>query len=203
MIGGGWGANAAGDGQCATICINDGDTHNAPVEATENKFPSILVERYELVPDSGGPGTFRGGLGTEQAIRLTQEAVVESFIERTQCPPWGIFGGGAGRANGIRIRRGDGRAEDPPNGKIPPTRLRPGDAYVLCGGGGGGYGDPLERSPDAVRRDVECGYVSPPAARDAYGVVVDPDTLAVDPDATRELRAAGRRAGRDPRTTRA
>ena len=197
MIGGGWGANAAGDGQCATICINDGDTHNAPVEATENKYPYLLVERYELIPDSGGAGTFRGGLGAEQAIRIREEATVESFIERTQCPPWGILGGRPGLPNGIRLCHAGGREEVPPNGKLPPTRLRPGDVYVLRGGGGGGFGDPFQRPIEAVRRDVEYGYVSVRRAREEYGVVVDSETMAADIEATNTLRASRPRLADD------
>jgi N-methylhydantoinase B len=192
LIGGGWGATATSDGQCATVCINDGDTHNTTVEATENRFP-ITVERYELITDSGGAGTFRGGLGAEQVIRMSGAASIESFIERTQCAPWGLFGGGDARPNAIGLEQGGRREAPRPNGKIPPTRLEPGDGHSLRSGGGGGVGDPLERPVELVRRDVEYGYVSAQSARDDYGVVLDATTFTVDEPATAALRDERRR----------
>ena len=187
LIGGGWGANHRRDGQCATVCINDGDTHNTTVEATESKYP-YLIERYELVTDSGGAGKFRGGLGAEQLIRIRGSATMQSYIERTHCPPWGLFGGKDGLANRVRLLHADGREAVPPNGKVPPTPLGAGDGYVLRSGGGGGFGNPLERPPELVRRDVECGYVSLASAREDYGVVLDPQTFQIDAEATRTLR---------------
>ena len=104
-------------------------------------------------------------------------------------------------ANGIEVHYGDGRRLVPPNGKLPPIQLGPGDAYVLRGGGGGGFGNPLARPPDEVRRDVESGDVSLAAAREHYRVVIDPVTLQVDAEATEALRqyqeghGSGRPAG--------
>ena len=198
LIGGGWGATHRADGQSATVCINDGDTHNTTVEATENKCP-VIYDRYALVQDSGGAGRQRGGLGAEQVIRLGGEATVQSFIERTQCAPWGLARGKEALPNAIRVRPGGGREIERPNGKLPPTPLRPGDAYVLRAGGGGGFGDPLERPVELVRADVEAGYVSVKTARRDYGVVIDARTLRVDAGATAALRARlARGAGRPP-----
>ena len=67
-LGGGWGAKHSEDGVSGTVCINDGDTHNSPNEQVEAKFP-MVVERYALVPDSGGAGRHRGGLGVERVVR--------------------------------------------------------------------------------------------------------------------------------------
>ena len=72
LVGGGWGAKRGQDGLSATICINDGDTHNSPVEQTEAKYP-ILIDRYALRDDSGGAGTWQGGLGTEKIARAVTE----------------------------------------------------------------------------------------------------------------------------------
>ena len=187
LPGGGWGAKHDSDGMSGVVCINDGDTHNAPVEAVENKFPYV-VEEYALRQDSGGAGRFRGGLGVRKTVRLQGELASNSTIERTQCPPWGLFGGGEALANKFSVRRADGREEDFPNGKVSGLKLGAGEAYVVQSGGGGGYGSPLERPPERVQADVREGYVSLQAARDQYGVVLDPTTLAIDRAATERLR---------------
>ncbi|HLH27140.1 MAG TPA: hydantoinase B/oxoprolinase family protein [Chloroflexota bacterium] len=185
--GGGWGATCRNDGMSAVICINDGDTHNSPVEANEAKYP-MVIEEYALRPDSGGAGKQRGGLGIRKVIRLQGELAVTAGIERTQCAPWGLFGGHEARPNGFRVRRADGRVETFPNGKVSALRLSPGDAYVLEAAGGGGYGDPLERPAERVQHDVREGYVSRAAARDEYGVVLDEATLEINWPATEALR---------------
>jgi N-methylhydantoinase B len=189
LPGGGWGAKHNGDGMAVTVCINDGDTHNAPAEAVENKFP-VLVEEYALRQDSGGAGRWRGGLGTIQATRVLGETSVNSQTERTRCAPWGLFGGRDGLANKVSVKRSDGRLEEFPNGKLSSFRLDAGDTLVLHSGGGGGYGNPRQRPPQLVQRDVACGYVSLKCAAEEYGVVLDPETLAVDWEATRALREA-------------
>jgi len=187
LPGGGWGAKHDGDGMSATVCINDGDTHNSPVESLENKYP-FFVEEYRLREDSGGAGRWRGGLGTVQAIRLLGETRINSQIERTQCAPWGLDGGRDGLPNQIAVKRADGRVEEFPNGKLHSFPIDPHDAVILRSGGGGGYGDPRERPPELVREDVLEGYVSLERAALDYGVVLDPQTLAVDREATKALR---------------
>ena len=97
-MGGGWGAKRGMDGQHATICINDGDTHNSPVEQMEAKYP-MLVEQYKLREDSGGAGTWQGGLGTEKKIRALSEFNFNAQVERVHCRPWGLFGGHPGAGN--------------------------------------------------------------------------------------------------------
>ena len=92
LPGGGWGAKYDEDGMSATVCINDGDTHNSPVEATEAKAPMVL-RRRALRQDSGGPGRFRGGLGVVQDVELLAPAMFQTQTERTLCPPWGLLGG--------------------------------------------------------------------------------------------------------------
>ena len=148
----------------AVVCINDGDTHNAPVEAVESKFPYV-VEEYALRQDSGGAGQFRGGLGVRKTVRLLGELAFNSTMERTQCAPWGLFGGRDALANVLAVRRSDGRTETFPNGKVSGLKLAGGEAYVLQSGGGGGYGSPLERPAEQVAADVREGYVSLAAAR--------------------------------------
>src|SRR5258705_10589900 len=91
-LGGGWGAKQSKDGVGSTVCINDGDTHNSPNEQAEAKFP-LVVERYALVPDSGGAGRRRGGLGVERVGRARTNIQVNNQSERAPCPPWGLDGG--------------------------------------------------------------------------------------------------------------
>src|SRR5438270_1307851 len=121
LAGGGWGAKYDEDGMNATVCVNDGDTHNTPVEASEAKAPVVCVQRA-LRPDSGGPGRFRGGLGVVQQIELLTPAMYQSQIERTQCPPWGLLGGAAALPNGVTVVRADGSVETFASGKVSPLR---------------------------------------------------------------------------------
>ncbi|MEM7468089.1 MAG: hydantoinase B/oxoprolinase family protein [Pseudomonadota bacterium] len=187
LIGGGWGAKWNGDGMSATICINDGDTHNAPVESMELKYPH-LIERHELREDSGGAGEFRGGLGVIQQRRVLATSAINAQIERTQDAPWGLFGGESGAANKLEIMRADGTHETYPTGKVLDEELYEGDAYILYSGGGGGYGDPHKRPTAKVLEDVQQGYVSVAVAREQYGVVIDPTTLSLNEAQTNALR---------------
>ncbi|MBV9527644.1 hydantoinase B/oxoprolinase family protein [Sphingomonas sp.] len=181
-LGGGWGAKATEDGVSATVCINDGDTHNSPTEQLESKFP-VLVERYRLRSDSAGPGKFRGGLGAEMVVQALAPFSLTTRIDRVHCRPWGLAGGGEAVGNGIGIRTGSEWKTDFANAKVFNVRLRKGDAYMMQSGGGGGFGPAVERDPESVARDVRLGYVSRAAALDDYGVVLKPEG-SVDADGT-------------------
>ncbi len=184
-LGGGWGAKASEDGVSATVCINDGDTHNSPTEQLESKYP-VLVEKYQLRPDSGGAGRQRGGLGAEMVVQALSPFTLTTRIDRMHCKPWGLDGGHDAMGNSIGIRTNGQWNDDLPNAKVFGVRIKKGDAYVMRSGGGGGFGTPLERDPDLVLADVHQGYVSPEAARTSYGVIIADG--AVDADATRDLR---------------
>jgi N-methylhydantoinase B len=186
-LGGGWGAKHNEDGVSATVCINDGDTHNSPNEQAEAKFP-LVVESYRLVPDSGGPGRHRGGLGVERTVRARTNVTMNTQIERAHCRPWGLNGGLDGTGNDVALRLGGAWKTDFPNAKVLVAQLKAGDAFRIRAGGGGGYGSPLERPVAAVQEDVRQGYVTVEAAREFYGVVLDPETFAVDEAATAGLR---------------
>ncbi len=186
-LGGGWGAKKTEDGVSATVCLNDGDTHNGPNEQAEAKFP-IMVERFELIPDSGGAGRHRGGLGIARTTRALTNVTVNTQSERSACPPWGLDGGGEATGNKVAFRVNNGWKDDFPNAKVLVAQLKPGDAFRISSGGGGGYGAPFERPVEDVREDVRQGYVSVKAAAKLYGVVVDPETFAVDQAATEKLR---------------
>jgi N-methylhydantoinase B len=187
--GGGWGAKHDQDGMSATVCLNDGDTHNSPVEATEAKSP-IVIERRALRQDSGGPGKFRGGLGVANEVRMRRTATIHAHVERTICAPWGLHGGKEALANRISIRRNTGEIENFPTGKIKPTEIDAGDSFLIETAGGGGFWSPLERDAARVLADVRAGYVSLESARRDYGVVIRQNgrSFELDADTTAELR---------------
>jgi N-methylhydantoinase B len=194
-LGGGWGAKRSEDGVSATVCMNDGDTHNSPIEQAEAKYP-VLVEHYRLAQDSGGAGRYRGGLGIDRVVRARSPMTVNTQVDRAHCKPWGLDGGREGAGNQVSIRLGGKWKEDFPNAKVLVAQLAAGDAYRMRSGGGGGYGDPRERPAATVAEDVRQGYVSPKAARELYGVAVDAVTFAVDEKTTARLRAAPTRKRR-------
>src|SRR5882724_6722875 len=187
-LGGGWGAKRSEDGVSATVCINDGDTHNSPNEQAEAKFP-LVVERYALVPDSGGAGRRRGGLGVERVVRARIPMTFNTQVERAHCRPWGLDGGLEGTGNAVELRIGGQWKTDFPNAKVLVAQLKAGDAFMIRSGGGGGYGDPRQRMIEEIEEDVRQGYVSVKAAAELYGVVIDPATFKTDRAATDRLRA--------------
>jgi N-methylhydantoinase B len=186
-LGGGFGAKMTEDGVSATVCMNDGDTHNHPVEQMEAKYP-LLFERHALRPDSGGPGRYRGGLGTEQVVQARSPININVQVDRVHCRPWGLAGGGEGAGNQVTLRMGGKEITDLPNAKVHMKRLNAGDAVTVRAGGGGGFGPAFERDPVRVADDVREGYVSVAAAAENYGVVVDEKTLEVDRAATSQRR---------------
>ena len=190
LSGGGWGALSDADGQSATFCINDGDTHNTPVEAGEGRAP-IFVSYRKLRQDSGGPGRFRGGLGVAQEVRLLSPSSVQSAMERTICAPWGLHGGKDAMANRFSVVRKDGAIQKFPTGKtIGHVGLNVGEGFLVEVGGGGGFWSPLERDPERVLNDVRSGYVSLEAARRDYGVIIHQQgrRFELDVEATNTLR---------------
>src|SRR5215470_6421694 len=191
-LGGGWGAKRSEDGVPGTVCINDGDTHNSPNEQVEAKFP-LVIERYALVPDSGGAGRHRGGLGVERVVRARTDITLNTQIERAHCRPWGLNGGRDGKGNSVALRFGTHWKTEFPNAKVLVAQVKAGDAFRLRSGGGGGYGSPLERPIEDVCEDVRQGYVSVREAAEFYGVVIDGETFALNEGATTRLRARVRR----------
>lgn len=190
-LGGGWGAKRDEDGVAATVCINDGDTHNSPIEQLETKYP-FLIEFFRLRNDSGGAGKQRGGLGVEMCMEALSPMTITSRVDRMHCQPWGLEGGEPAMGNKVRIRRGDTWEAEPPNAKILGDRLRRNDAFLAQSGGGGGFGDPLERDIELIANDVRQEYVNASVARETYGLVLA-DNGKPDHAATQELRATIRK----------
>jgi N-methylhydantoinase B len=183
-IGGGYGARPTKDGLDA-VQAHFQNTENAAIEETENNLP-FLITRYELIPDSEGPGRFRGGLGVRRDWLFPDHEVTFTILcDNSKNAPWGLFGGGSGAA-GRHILNPDGEARELPSKTT--LRLDPGDVMSYRTPGGGGYGPALERDPEAVLRDVIEGKVSLSRAREVYGVVIDLDRRAVDAAATESLR---------------
>src|SRR5262249_20087743 len=134
-------------------------------------------------------GRHRGGLGIARTTRALTGITVNTQSDRAKCPPWGLDGGGDATGNKVEFRTGGEWQSDFPNAKVLVAVLKPGDAFKISSGGGGGYGDPTQRPAEDVAEDVRQGYVSVEAARDRYGVVVDPIPFSVDMAATEKLRS--------------
>ena len=185
--GGGWGAKKGADGANATICINDGDTHNSPIEQVEAHYP-VMVEHYGLREDSGGAGQWQGGMGAIKKVRATSDYMFNTMVERVYCRPWGLFGGHPGLGNEVRIQIDREPEIKFPSGKILGRPMKSGEAYVLMSGGGGGYGNPLERPVEKIEEDLRQGYISRRRAEGCYGIVFDQKTGNIDRAATLKLR---------------
>ena len=170
--GGGWGAKQSQDGVSATVCINDGDTHNSPAEQLETKYP-LLIEGYTLREDSGGAGEYRGGLGCENTVQARADLMLNAQVERMHCKPWGLNGGMEADGNAVVLRANGIWKEDYPNAKLLTARIKEGDAFAIRSGGGGGFGDPHLRPAETVANDVRQGYVSAESAESDYGVICD------------------------------
>jgi N-methylhydantoinase B len=190
-----WGGRPTKDGidALSSLAVN---YSNSPVEVLEGEQP-LRIERYAFRTDSGGPGKHRGGLGMEREYRLVDvdEAVLQVRSDRQQFRPYGLQGGQSGAAAQNLLNAGTPNEQHLP-GKFMMT-LRRGATYRAVLAGGGGWGDPLDRDPEAVLDDVRNEKVSSEAARADYGVVVDLHRMVVDHEATEELRCR-QRAARTP-----
>lgn len=161
----GQGAHARGDGGSSLMHISEAATRFTSTEVWEAKTPWLL-ERVELAQDSGGAGRFRGGLGVDFTFLTLEDMWLTSALERTKNAPWGLEGGLEGRANAMQLVLPDGTATN--HSKATRLAVPKGSRVHLHTGGGGGYGPPAERDPEAVRRDVAEGYVSEAQARADY-----------------------------------
>ena len=159
---------------------------NTPIESIEADQP-LLVERYELAPDTGGAGKYRGGLAMIREFRvLADEATFQLRSDRQDFMAWGVEGGKPGTPTRSYLNPDTENRELP--GKALMT-LKKGDLYRCIQAGAGGYGDPLEREIEAVVEDVRQEKLTIEYVRREYGVIIDPDSLELDPRATDELRA--------------
>ena len=164
---GGWGGHAGGDGASALSCGLHNNT-NAPIEMVEAKYP-VTFMKYGLIPDSGGAGQFRGGLGLVREWRLdAAEGSLSTNFERFRHAPYGIKGGAPGSLSRTTVTHLDG-SKASLRSKVSGIPLKRGDIVTIETSGGGGYGDPASRDPQRLARDLAEGLVTPEAAGSLYG----------------------------------
>ncbi len=173
---GGNGGFLESDGSSAFVNVDHGNIRS--IETAENleMTTPFVVESCELRCDSGGAGNSRGGLGMRRELRLVEDEAEYSVLsDRAVIPPYGMDRGFASAQVGASIcTNGKTKSISTP-GKASGIRLRKDDVVVMESAGGGGYGDPLERDPERVLRDIRFGYVSIEMALERYGVVVRKD----------------------------
>jgi N-methylhydantoinase B len=191
VIAGGMGASSGLDG-LSGVQVNLTNTTNMPIEATEMEFTKVRIRKYELRQDSGGPGEFRGGLGIERELEVTEDNILYTGLgDRQRFRPWGLEGGKEG-GPGAFFHISAGGTVMRKSHKTTSMPLKKGDMIRVITPGAGGYGNPKKRPPAKVLRDVEEGKVSPASARDDYGVVIVKDEQGqyhLDEAETAKLRA--------------
>jgi N-methylhydantoinase B len=186
LEGGGWGGRPHEDGPSASLSVCQGDVRNAPIETIELRCPVVIEER-KLRPDSAGPGKHRGGFGVEIVVRnLVGGRWNLSQPRRRGCPPWGLWGGRNGEPPNYLLKRPADEDFEPVDVVL--HEVPAGSRAALRTSGGGGWGEPFERDPEAVLHDVREGLVSVPAAEREYGVVIVDDR--VDAEATTRRRTS-------------
>jgi N-methylhydantoinase B len=187
-LGGGSGGRYYADGNDAIHIVPD--SRNQPAEFTETRFP-LIVERLALRTDSGGAGKRRGGLGYEKHYRALVDCRTIVTADRVRLGCYGVSGGKAGEPFCVTVDAG-GSPRDL-GGLVDGEPVLAGQVVRVVTTGGGGWGDPLEREPELVARDVIDGKVSQRKAREDYGVVLVkgamPDEYSVDAAGTAKLRA--------------
>ncbi|WP_229692373.1 hydantoinase B/oxoprolinase family protein [Paenibacillus radicis (ex Gao et al. 2016)] len=168
-----------------------GHLRNIPAETVEAEMP-ILIERYGLRADSAGAGKYRGGSGIDLRVRILSPDTVMTArnMERMQFQPWGRLGGGVGEHGEAILNAG--LTDECALGRIDELLLQPGETVTFLSQGGGGYGDPFERDPILVMKDVQSGLLSAAKARESYGVEVKANRL--DEASTAKLRASRTRS---------
>jgi len=164
----GWGATARHDGANAVNHLSGALVRNTPVEVMEMKT-GMRIESMSLQTDSGGAGRQRGGLGLVRKVRFATDGEFLTVTKKTKTRTWGLEGGADTRAITMRLFPGTDREKDVGTYRTP---VKPGDAMLCIGGGGGGYGRAEQRDPAAVLEDVLEGYVSIEAARALYKVAI-------------------------------
>jgi N-methylhydantoinase B len=185
LVFGGTGARAGKDG--VEAMSSPFNASNIPAEALELTQPAV-VERFEIMPDTGGAGRFRGGCGVRRDVRILGDKIkFNNLSERQRFQPYGLEGGHPGVLGRTVVDPGK------PTERVIPGKasvdLAYGDVVSFQLSGAGGYGDPLERDPERVARDVRLGYVGRAGAAERYGVIVADDG-SVDTAATTETRSA-------------
>lgn len=187
ISGGGYGGSMDGDG-LSNGCSTIGISKTTPIEVVEQRYP-VLIEEYSLHEGSGGAGEHRGGFGVNYTVKIRRGDARASFVmDHGRYGPQGALGGKDGGTNKVRIERAGQPDYIPPHlSKDQDIQIKEGDRVHVSTPGGGGFGDPLKRNPEAVLQDLYRGYYSIAEAEDLFGVVVA--NGQVDEAATAKLRA--------------
>jgi N-methylhydantoinase B len=165
---GGWGGTPTFDGITA-YAVCEGNVSYPMTEMLEANYP-LEVLRWELIQDSGGPGKFRGGLGVLREYKMRHPCHITFCYERHKySPPWGVLGGKEGLTNVVVIEQPNSK-KSVAHSKMTHFPLDGKAVISFRTGGGGGYGNPRERDPSLVQRDISLGYISEKKAREDYGV---------------------------------
>lgn len=173
---GGHGGRPTSDGMDA-VQVHMTNTMNTPVEMLETTYP-LRVEQYTLRSDSGGAGQYRGGLGLRRDVRILEHPATVSLLgDRRRHAPYGLAGGDPGEP-GQDVLIIDGNAEPLP-GKVT-RRVDPGATISVRTPGGGGYGDPADRDPEAIARDLRRNKITPAQAKEAYDYELNEDAPSPD-----------------------
>jgi N-methylhydantoinase B len=196
---GGWGGKNGRDGANADAPVFGANLSNQPLEGQERLCP-LFTTQFTLIPDSGGPGKWRGGLGIMKGGHLyAGDRMVMSYCcDRSRSITWGIWGGLPSYPHGAWLKKSGSDKEEFLGAIFSNVPIRKGDEFRKPSAGGGGLGDPLERDPKLVHEDVTDGYVTLERAKKDYGVVIraiDPEILRyeIDREATEEERKLIRR----------
>jgi N-methylhydantoinase B len=165
---GGWGASRQGDGNSAIFCGFHGETYNCPAEINEARN-GLYVDRMQLNMEPGGEGRFTGGRGIVMDYRVrTDNGFLTAGYTRSKFPAWGVDGGRDGSPNYVEFRPKGGEPER--FSFVSGLTTHKDDVIRVVTGNGAGLGDPKDRDPEAVRRDVRNGLITADTARDVYGV---------------------------------
>ncbi len=186
---GGWGGRPTDDGIDGVAPMEFGSYGTVPAEMIEREFP-VVVDGFGYVPDSGGPGRFRGSLSIYRAWRFRGAGSAMIRTNRPTRVSAGMDGGAPGALSQNRHQPCGKPERDLPKRAHTHLEVRPGDTLVHSIAGSGGHGDPFARDPARVLEDVRAEKVSVAGARRDYGVVVDAETWVIDEAATDALRAA-------------
>lgn len=184
----GHGAIKGSDGMTALVHPVEAGVETVPTEVLEARMP-LVVRRFELIPDSGGPGQFRGGLAAEKEFEFLGDGDAVSVADKAFHSPIRGLAGGSPAPDMNRLTWFPGTERELRLGKRSGIAVAAGDTVVSRSAGGGGWGDPLTRSVERVVEDVLDGYVSLEGAKRDYGVVLDPVTKRPELEQTLDLRS--------------
>ena len=167
-IAGGSGARFNKDG-LDVVQVHMTNTGNLPIESLESEYP-LMVDRFEMIPDSGGAGKYRGGLGVRRDIRIIDHNCTFSIkADRQRVAPWGLYGGKAGTKGSVILNPDSAEPAllDPKRSGIP---VGPNSVVSVRTPGSGGYGDPGTRDRRMIIHDLEEGMITPESAIRDYGM---------------------------------